>query len=139
MNRDIAAIGQEIIDKSVELSKLGSQLVAVQAKQEGPAETELNTLLSLIYDDERLTNVEFQQLRDEADRKVDALKALYPQSADLAGFQKAADDAVQLMQTGILGFKKQKLPPEAKAAVQEGYAYQVAYIKACLDRFTQML
>ncbi|TDV72094.1 hypothetical protein [Pseudomonas sp. LP_7_YM] len=41
------------------------------------------------------------------------------------------------MQTGLLGFKKQKLSVEAKAAVHETYAFQVAYIKACLDRFTQ--
>ncbi|OCX25626.1 hypothetical protein BBI10_01805 [Pseudomonas graminis] len=95
--------------------------------------------MARIYDDQSLNNVEFQQLRDEADRRLDALKELYPESDGLGTFQKAADDAVQQMQVGILSFKKRHLPEEAKANIQEAYAFQVAYIQACLDRFTKML
>ncbi|WP_296257003.1 MULTISPECIES: hypothetical protein [unclassified Pseudomonas] len=69
----------------------------------------MDVWLARIYDDQSLTNSEFRELRDEADRRVDDIKSQYPQRDDLAKFQQVADDAVQLMQTGILAFKKQKL------------------------------
>jgi hypothetical protein len=139
MSSKTAVISEEIISKSGEIVKLANELWKLGQAEAQTGQSELSKWLARIYDDHSLTNTEFQQLRDEADRRVDALKARYPQSADLAGFQKAADEAVQLMQTGIIGFKKQKLPSEAKTDIHEAYAFQVAYIQACLDRFTQML
>lgn len=126
-----------IYDRTVELAKLISDLVELQTSKLAEADSELGKWLARIYDDQLLTNAEFTALRDEADRRVNDVKSQYPESVDLASFQQAADDAVQLMQTGILHFKKKKLSAEAKTAVQESYAFQVAYIKACLDRFTQ--
>jgi hypothetical protein len=139
MTNHVASLSQEILQKSVELSKLSAELVELH-KSAAPQDTSaLGQLLANIYEDQSLSNLEFQKLRDEADVKVNVLASQYPQSTNLIEFQKAADETVQLMQTGILGFKKQKLGAPAKAAVQEAYAFQVAYIKACLDRFTHAL
>ncbi|MFJ3483699.1 hypothetical protein ACIPL1_09985 [Pseudomonas sp. NPDC090202] len=137
MSNKVELLSQEILEKSVELSKLSAELVELQKSSAAQDNSPLGQWLARIYEDQSLSNIEFQQLRDEADARVDALASQYPQSGDLAAFQKAADDAVQLMQTGLLGFKKQKLGAEAKTAVQDAYGFQVAYIKACLDRFTQ--
>ncbi|WP_285426071.1 hypothetical protein [Pseudomonas sp. efr-133-TYG-103a] len=139
MSRRAALISEEIVSKSAEIAKLAAELSESQTTETQGEETELSQWLARIYGDKSLTNIEFQQLRDEADRRVDALKQLYPQSTELAAFQEAADNAVQRMQTGILSFKKQKLPSELKTGIHEAYAFQVAYIQACLDRFTQML
>lgn len=137
MTHQDALLIQQILEKSVELSKLSAELVEVQKSSALQDTSALGQWLARIYEDRSLSNIEFQQLRDEADARVGALASQYPQSTDLTAFQKAADDAVQLMQTGILGFKKQKLGADAKAAVLQAYGFQVAYIKACLDRFTQ--
>ncbi|SEI72473.1 hypothetical protein [Pseudomonas sp. NFR16] len=139
MSRKAALISDEISSKAVEIAKLAAELSELEKAEAQREETELGQWLARIYGDGSLTNIEFQQLRDEADRRVDALKQLYPQSTELAAFQEAADIAVQRMQTGILSFKKQKLPSELKTGIHEAYAFQVAYIQACLDRFTQTL
>ncbi len=139
MDSKTAVISEHIISKTAEIAKLASEILTLEETRVAKSQTPLSQWLTRIYDDQSLNNVEFQQLRDEADRRLDALKELYPESDGLGTFQKAADDAVQQMQVGILSFKKKHLPKEAKANIQEAYAFQVAYIQACLDRFTQML
>ncbi len=155
MSSKIAGISEQIVSKAAEIAKLASELSTLEKTKAVESDTALSQWLARIHDDQMLTNLEFQQLRDEADFKLDALKALYseqgeglnqegvkapsPESVDLDTFQKAADEVVQQMQVGILRFKKKHLPKEAQANVKEAYAFQVAYIHACLDRFTQML
>jgi hypothetical protein len=139
MSSRVTAISEQIIDKTAEIAKLANELWTLEKAKSEANQTALSKWLALIYDDGVLTSIEFQKLRDEADLKLNALKQVYPDSADLGDFQKVADDVVQLMQVGILSFKKKKLPPDARANIQEAYAFQVAYIQACLDRFTQML
>ncbi|WP_268800739.1 hypothetical protein [Pseudomonas huanghezhanensis] len=92
-----------------------------------------------IYADKVLTNTEFQALRDEADMVYEGMSAALPGVPDLPAFQKLADETVQSMQSSILAVKKTKPSEEVKAQVKEGFGFQVAYIKACLDRFTQTL
>lgn len=92
-----------------------------------------------VYADKVLTNTEFQALRDEADAVYEAMSAALPGLPDLPAFQKLADEAVQSMQKGILAAKKTKPSEEVKTQIKEGFGFQVAYIKACLDRFTQAL
>jgi hypothetical protein len=139
MSSKVAWNIEQIIHKTAEIATLAAELSVVEQTKAKVSETELSKWLARIYDDQSLTNIEFQQLRDEADQKLEHVKERYPDLAELAVFQKAADDAVQQMQVGILKFKSKKLPKDAKSDVQQAYAFQVAYIKACLDRFTQML
>lgn len=98
-----------------------------------------DALLKSVYSDDTLTNVEFQQLRDAADKLFDQLRQDFPNAPQLVEFQQSADDAVQFMQKGILSLKKGKLSNADKAKVIQAYSAQVAYIKANLDRFTQAL
>jgi predicted RNA-binding protein with EMAP domain len=98
-----------------------------------------DALLKSVYSDHTLTNVEFQQLRDAADKLFDQMRNDFPDSTQLTEFQQSADDAVQFMQKGILSLKKGKLSDAGKAQVIQAYSAQVAYIKANLDRFTQTL
>jgi hypothetical protein len=139
MSSKVAGNIEQIISKTTEIAKLAAELLVLEQTKAEVSDTGLGRWLARIYDDQSLTNTEFQQLRDEADHKLDRLKDLYPERNELAMFQKAADDAVQQMQVGILKFKSKKLPKDAKSDIQQAYAFQVAYIQACLDRFTQML
>ena len=39
--------------------------------------TEINYLVDFIYQDDRITNAEFQMIRDEADKRFDAILECY--------------------------------------------------------------
>lgn len=106
-----------------------------------PPEGELNLKkrLQVVYADNVMTSAEFMALRDDADMLFDKLKVQFPDNGALALFQPLSDVAVQAMQLGILDFKKAKPSAEAKALAKQSFGFQVAYIKACLDRFTQAL
>lgn len=39
--------------------------------------TEINHLVDFIYQDDRITNAEFQMIRDEADKRFDAILECY--------------------------------------------------------------
>ncbi|GFZ57525.1 MULTISPECIES: hypothetical protein [Pseudomonas syringae group] len=102
-------------------------------------ELNLEKRLKQVYADQIMTSAEFMALRDDADVLFDKLKVQFPDNGALALFQPLSDVAVQAMQLGILEFKKGKPSAEAKALAKQSFGFQVAYIKACLDRFTQAL
>lgn len=97
---------------------------------------DLQQYLSKIYE-QGLTPLEFQGLRDEADKVFERLTTRYPANGYLVMFQQLADIAVQALQKGTLEIKKQKPSSDDKQLLEQAYGFQVAYIKACLDRFTQ--
>ncbi|TDV72093.1 hypothetical protein [Pseudomonas sp. LP_7_YM] len=88
MSQDFQALSKAIHDKAIELAKLSSDLVELQTNKSAAANNDLDEWLARIYDDQLLTNTEFQALRDEADRRVNDVKSQYPQSDDLAKFSK---------------------------------------------------
>ncbi|EKG41878.1 hypothetical protein Pav013_1809 [Pseudomonas syringae pv. avellanae str. ISPaVe013] len=102
-------------------------------------ELNLEKRLKAVYADNLMTSAEFMALRDDADMLFDKLKVQFPDNGALALFQPLSDVAVQAMQLAILDFRKAKPSAEAKALAKQSFGFQVAYIKACLDRFTQAL
>lgn len=128
-------LGLELQRLSGELSRLSSDFNQQQSAQEGG--TGLSRHLQQIYADAVLNNVEFQGLRDKADEVFDQVIGKYPDIHELAAVQQLADQLVETMQRGILAVRKTKPNAESKDQLREGLAYQVAYIKANLDRFTQ--
>ncbi|KTB94809.1 hypothetical protein AO073_06835 [Pseudomonas syringae ICMP 11293] len=95
--------------------------------------------MKAVYADNLMASAEFMALRDDADMLFDKLKVQFPDNGALALFQPLSDVAVQAMQLAILDFRKAKPSAEAKALAKQSFGFQVAYIKACLDRFTQAL
>ncbi|KPW67764.1 Uncharacterized protein ALO82_03302 [Pseudomonas syringae pv. broussonetiae] len=127
-------------------SSLAPEAQPVPADPSGPVppqpplpELNLEKRLRQVYADQIMTSAEFMALRDDADVLFDKLKVQFPDNGALALFQPLSDVAVQAMQLGILEFKKGKPSAEAKALAKQSFGFQVAYIKACLDRFTQAL
>ncbi|KPB34944.1 hypothetical protein [Pseudomonas amygdali] len=127
-------------------SSLAPETQPVPADPSGPVspqpplpELNLEKRLKQVYADQIMTSAEFMALRDDADVLFDKLKVQFPDNGALALFQPLSDVAVQAMQLGILEFKKGKPSAEAKALAKQSFGFQVAYIKACLDRFTQAL
>lgn len=92
-----------------------------------------------MYSDNKMSTSEFTALRDEADVVFASLVEKYPGNSELERFRKGADDVVQAMQLSILAIRKTKPSVDDKTLVKESFGFQVAYIKACLDRFTQDL
>ncbi|WP_122232492.1 hypothetical protein [Pseudomonas syringae] len=101
-------------------------------------ELNLEKRLKAVYADNLMTSA-VHGLRDDADMLFDKLKVQFPDNGALALFQPLSDVAVQTMQLAILDFRKAKPSAEAKALAKQSFGFQVAYIKACLDRFTQAL
>ncbi|WP_397448490.1 hypothetical protein [Pseudomonas sp. NA-150] len=108
-------------------------------KESSASTPTLSARLSAIYADQQLSPTEYQALRDDADVVMSALIKQFPNVGYLGIFQTLADLIAQSMQLGIIEIRKTKPSPEVKVQVKESYAYQVAYIKACLDIFTQRL
>jgi len=103
----------------------------------------LNRILDRIYADNKVSNIEFQALRDKADEKYSVLTKKYQGNNDISAFQKSADVTVQLMQNSFLDIKKseklKKLTEEDKATIREAFKYQIAYMVVCYDRFFDVL
>lgn len=82
MSSKIAGISEQIVSKAAEIAKLASELSTLEKTKAVESDTALSQWLARIHDDQMLTNLEFQQLRDEADFKLDALKALYSEQGE---------------------------------------------------------
>ncbi|MCQ9470054.1 hypothetical protein NRB15_06850 [Pseudomonas alliivorans] len=102
-------------------------------------EMNLEKRLRDIYSDKTLTTAEFMALRDDADRLFTQLIEQLPGIGYIGLFQQMADVTVQAMQLGMLDVKRAKPTADVKALLKQSYEFQVAYIKASLDRFTQTL
>ena len=101
--------------------------------------TEINHLVDFIYQDARITNAEFQMIRDEADTRFDTLLENYGKNNSLSAFQKSADVTVQLMQESFFILKKKAETPEQKDEIKAAFNAQISYIIACYNRFFDSL
>lgn len=100
---------------------------------------EIKYLIDFIYKDGRVTNAEFQMIRDEADKKFDSLLEQYGKNNSLSAFQKSADVTVQLMQESFFIMKKKAETAEQKEEIKDAFNAQMNYMVACYNRFFDSL
>jgi hypothetical protein len=86
--------------------------------------------------DKVLSPVEFQRLRDEADKTFDTSPLIAGQrawnrlGASLDIVQQSADAIAEAMEQIALAARRLKMPDAERAALKDGTEYQVAYIIA---------
>ena len=90
----------------------------------------LEELLNETYADGRVSFTEYKQLRDEADRRMDAVVREFGLHNNLTALQKAMDVVMQLAQTSIIDAKKAKLSDTGEAIVKDAVFAQVEYLRA---------
>ncbi|KAF2390107.1 hypothetical protein [Pseudomonas frederiksbergensis] len=90
----------------------------------------LEEMLNEIYKDERISFVEYRTLRDDADRRMDAVIREFGHHNNLTAFQKAMDVAMQLLQLTVIDAKKGKLSDTGEAIVKDAVTAQVEYLRA---------
>ena len=95
-----------------------------------PLSKTLETLLNEIYQDDNVSFVEYKTLRDEADRRMDAVIREFGLHNNVTAFQKAVDVAMQLLQTSVIDAKKAKLTDTGEAIVKDAVTAQVEYLRA---------
>ena len=95
-----------------------------------PRSKTLETLLNEIYQDDNVSFVEYKTLRDEADRRMDAVIREFGLHNNVTAFQKAIDVAMQLLQTSVIDAKKDKLTDTGEAIVKDAITAQVEYLRA---------
>lgn len=95
-----------------------------------PLSKTLEELINEIYLDGNVSAVEYRTLRDDADRRMDAVIQEFGLHNNVTAFQKAMDVAMQLMQTAIIDAKKAKLTDTGEAIVKDAVAAQVEYLRA---------
>ncbi|MBA2932374.1 hypothetical protein G9Q86_27910 [Pseudomonas sp. CCUG 57209] len=95
-----------------------------------PLSKTLETLLNEIYQDDNVSFVEYKTLRDEADRRMDAVIKEFGLHNNVTAFQKAIDVAMQLLQTSVIDAKKDKLTDTGEAIVKDAITAQVEYLRA---------
>ena len=95
-----------------------------------PLSKTLETLLNEIYQDDNVSFVEYKTLRDEADRRMDAVIREFGLHNNVTAFQKAIDVAMQLLQTSVIDAKKDKLTDTGEAIVKDALTAQVEYLRA---------
>jgi predicted transcriptional regulator len=95
-----------------------------------PISKTLEELINDIYQDDNVSVVEYRTLRDDADRRMDAVIQEFGLHNNVTAFQKSMDVAMQLMQTAIIDAKKAKLTDTAEAIVKDAVAAQVEYLRA---------
>ncbi|URM29839.1 MULTISPECIES: hypothetical protein [Pseudomonas] len=90
----------------------------------------LEEMINEIYQDGRVSVVEYKKLRDDADRRMDAVVREFGLHNNLTAFQKAMDVVMQLMQTSIIDAKKAKLTDTGEAIVKDAVVAQIEYLRA---------
>lgn len=90
----------------------------------------LEEMINEIYKDERISFVEYRTLRDDADRRMDAVIREFGHHNNLTAFQKAMDVAMQLLQLTVIDAKKAKLSDTGEAIVKDAVTAQVEYLRA---------
>ncbi|MDN3224464.1 hypothetical protein [Pseudomonas nunensis] len=90
----------------------------------------LEEMINEIYKDERISFVEYRTLRDDADRRMDAVIREFGHHNNLTAFQKAMDVAMQLLQLTVIDAKKGKLSDTGEAIVKDAVTAQVEYLRA---------
>jgi predicted transcriptional regulator len=95
-----------------------------------PISKTLEELIRDIYQDDHVTVVEYRTLRDDADRRMDAVVREFGLHNNMTTFQKAMDVAMQLLQSAVIDAKKGKLSDTGEAVVKDAVTAQVRYLQA---------
>ncbi|MBB6288858.1 MULTISPECIES: hypothetical protein [unclassified Pseudomonas] len=95
-----------------------------------PLSKSLEQLLDDIYKDDNVSFVEYKTLRDDADRRMDAVIKEFGLHNNVTAFQKAIDVALQLLQTSVIDAKKATLTDTGEAIVKDAVTAQVEYLRA---------
>ncbi|NJJ60999.1 hypothetical protein [Pseudomonas sp. B14(2022)] len=95
-----------------------------------PLSKSLEQLLDDIYQDDNVSFVEYKTLRDDADRRMDAVIKEFGLHNNVTAFQKAMDVAMQLLQTSVIDAKKATLTDTGEAIVKDALTAQVEYLRA---------
>lgn len=90
----------------------------------------LEEMINETYQDGSVSVGEYKKLRDEADRRMDAVVREFGLHNNLTAFQKAMDVVMQLTQTSIIDAKKAKLTDTGEAIVKDAISAQVEYLRA---------
>lgn len=90
----------------------------------------LEEMINEMYRDGRVSVVEYQRLRDDADRRLEAVIREFGRHNNLTAFQKAMDVAMQLLQLAVTDAKKAKLTDTGEAIVKDAITAQVEYVRA---------
>ncbi|WP_232799004.1 hypothetical protein [Proteus sp. PR00174] len=100
---------------------------------------ELKDFIDFIYEDNKVSNVELQFIRDVADEKIEMLFEQFGENNNLSAFQKSMDVSVQLMQNAFFDIKKKEGTEDGKREVKEVFEFQIAYLVANYNRFFSLL
>jgi hypothetical protein len=95
-----------------------------------PISKTLEELINEIYQNGNVSVVEYRALRDDADRRMDAVVREFGQHNNVTAFQKAMDVAMQLLQSAVLDAKKARLSDTGEAIVKDAVTAQVEYLRA---------
>ena len=95
-----------------------------------PISKTLEQMLLDIYNDGSVSFTEYQQLRDNADERLEAVIREFGQHNNITAFQKAMDVAMQLLQLSVIDAKKAKLTDTGEAIVKDAITAQVEYLRA---------
>ena len=95
-----------------------------------PLSKSLEELLNDIYQDDTVSFGEYKALRDDADRRMNAVIQEFGQHNNVTAYQKAMDVAMQLLQTSVIDAKKARLTDTGEAIVKDAVTAQVEYLRA---------
>lgn len=90
----------------------------------------LEEMIHETYRDGRVSVVEYKKLRDDADRRMDAVVCEFGLHNNLTALQKAMDVVMQLVQTSVIDAKKARLTDTGEAIVKDAVIAQVEYLRA---------
>lgn len=95
-----------------------------------PLSKSLEELINTIYKDDNVSFLEYRAIRDDADRRMDAVIKEFGLHNNVTAFQKAIDVAMQLLQTSVIDAKKAALTDTGEAIVKDAVTAQVEYVRA---------
>ncbi|MQT80810.1 hypothetical protein [Pseudomonas helleri] len=104
-----------------------------------PISKTLEQMLLDIYNDGNVSFTEYQQLRDNADERLEAVIREFGQHNNITAFQKAMDVAMQLLQLSVIDAKKAKLTDTGEAIVKDAIVAQVEYLRAGSEMALRLL
>ena len=104
-----------------------------------PISKTLEQMLLDIYNDGSVSFTEYQQLRDNADERLEAVIREFGQHNNITAFQKAMDVAMQLLQLSVIDAKKAQLTDTGEAIVKDAIVAQVEYLRVGTDLALRLL
>ena len=104
-----------------------------------PISKTLEQMLLDIYNDGSVSFTEYQQLRDNADERMEAVIHEFGLHNNITAFQKAMDVAMQLLQLSVIDAKKAQLTDTGEAIVKDAIVAQVEYLRVGTDMALRLL